>query len=280
MTDTVDTTVLPGLLTALRLPSIARHWQHYVTVADREGWPAARLLGTLLELEVAERAQRRIQRHQAESGLPPGKTFATFDFNAAAGLRKAHVLALASGDHWIRTGATILAFGPSGTGKSHIAAALGSALVDNGDRVLFTRTTDMVQRLQTARRDLGLAATLDKLDKFDLIVLDDLSYVRKDQAETSVLFELISHRYERHSLMITANQPFSAWDQGFPDPAMTVAAIDRLVHHASILEMNGTSYRRRAALQRAVDPVTAGDPHEPPVIDAPRQLLEEHTMPR
>ena len=104
MTDTVDTTVLPGLLTALRLPSIARHWQHYVTVADREGWPAARLLGTLLELEVAERAQRRIQRHQAESGLPPGKTFATFDFNAAAGLRKAHVLALASGDHWIRTG--------------------------------------------------------------------------------------------------------------------------------------------------------------------------------
>ena len=88
MTDTVDTTVLPGLLTALRLPSIARHWQHYVTVADREGWPAARLLGTLLELEVAERAQRRIQRHQAESGLPPGKTFATFDFTAAPGLRK------------------------------------------------------------------------------------------------------------------------------------------------------------------------------------------------
>ena len=81
-------------------------------------------------------------------------------------------------------------------------------------------------------------------------------------------------------MLITANQPFSAWDQVFPEPAMTVAAVDRLVHHASILEMNGTSYRRRAALQRAVDPVTAVDPHQPPVIDAPRQLLEEHTMPR
>lgn len=143
-----------------------------------------------------------------------------------------------------------MAFGPSGAGKSHVAAAIGSTLIDNGYRVLFTRTTDMVQRLQTARRDLVLTATLDKLDKFDLIILDDLSYVRKDQAETSVLFELISHRYERRSLMITANQPFSSWDHVFPDPAMTVAAIDRLVHHATILEMNGTSYRRRSALER------------------------------
>jgi DNA replication protein DnaC len=257
MTTTADTAGLPGLLTALRLPSIARHWQHYAAVADREGWPAARLLGTLLELEVAERAQRRIQRHHAESGLPPGKTFATFDFEAAAGVRKAQLLALASGEHWIRAGATALAFGPSGTGKSHVAAAIGSALIDNGYRVLFSRTTDMVQRLQAARRDLVLAATLDKLDKFDLIILDDLSYVRKDQAETSVLFELISHRYERHSLMITANQPFSSWDHVFPDPAMTVAAIDRLVHHATILEMNGTSYRRRSALERVGDAAPA-----------------------
>jgi len=250
MTTTTDTAALPGLLTALRLPSIGRHWQHYAAVADREGWPAAKLLGTLLELEVAERVQRRIQRHHAESGLPPGKTFATFDFEAATGVRKGQLLALASGDHWIRTGATALAFGPSGTGKSHVAAAIGSALIDHGYRVLFTRATDMVQRLQAARRDLVLTATLDKLDKFDLIILDDLSYVRKDQAETSVLFELISHRYERRSLMITANQPFSSWDHVFPDPAMTVAAIDRLVHHATILEMNGTSYRRRAALER------------------------------
>jgi DNA replication protein DnaC len=245
-----DTAVLPTLLTALRLPSIARNWKRITETADHDGWPAARLLATLLEIEVADRTSRRIQRHRDQSGLPVGKTFATFDFDAAAGARKPLLLALGSGDGWIKTGDNLLVFGQSGTGKSHAVAAIGNALVDAGQRVLFTRTTDMVQRLQTARRDLALAATLDKLDKYDLIVLDDLSYVRKDQAETSVLFELISHRYERHSIAITANQPFSAWSEVFPDPAMTVAAIDRLVHHATIIEMNGESYRKRTAVAR------------------------------
>jgi len=113
----------------------------------------------------------------------------------------------------------------------------------------------MAQKLQAARRNLSLPEMLDKLDKFDLIVLDDLSYVRKDQVETSALFELIAHRYERHSLAITADQPFSAWDNVFPDPAMTVAAIDRLVHHSTIIEMNGESYRKRSAVAR----IGAGD---------------------
>ena len=129
--------------------------------------------------------------------------------------------------------------------------------MENGYRVLFTRTTDLVQRLQTARQELGLAAAIDKLDRFHLLVLDDLSYVRKTQAETSVLFELIAARYERRSLMITANQPFGEWDSVFPDKAMTVAAIDRLVHHATILEMNVESYRRRTALDR-----TSREPEE------------------
>ena len=205
-----DIAVIPHLLTTLHLPSIGRHWKRLTETADREGWPAAKLLATLVEIEVADRSTRRIQRHRAESGLPAGKSFATFDFDAAPGLRKAHMLALASGEEWIASGANLLVFGQSGTGKSHVIAAIGSALIDAGHRVLFTRTTDMVQKLQTARRDLTLAATLDKFDKYDLICLDDLSYVRKDQAETSVLFELIAHRYERHSIAITANQPFSA----------------------------------------------------------------------
>ena len=246
-----DAAVLPTLLTILRLPSIARHWKRLTETADREGWPAAKLLATLLEIEVADRSTRRIQRHRTESELPAGKTFANFDFDAAQGLRKAHMLTLASGEGWIESGANLLVFGQSGAGKSHVVAAIGSALIDAGRRVLFTRTIDIVQKLQTARRELALTAALDKLDKFDLICLDDLSYVRKDQAETSVLFELIAHRYERHSIAITANQPFSAWDQVFPDPAMTVAAIDRLVHHATIIEMNGESYRRRSAIARS-----------------------------
>ena len=113
--------------------------------------------------------------------------------------------------------------------------------------MLFTRTGEIVQKLQIARQSLQLPSVLAKLDRFDLIILDDLSYVRKDQAETSVLFELIAERYERKSLLITANQPFSGWNDVFPDPGMTVAAIDRLVHHSTIFELNVESYRRRTA---------------------------------
>jgi DNA replication protein DnaC len=137
-----------------------------------------------------------------------------------------------------------------GGGKSHLASAIGLALIENGWRVLFTRTTDLVQKLQTARRDLALESALNKLDKYHLLILDDLAYVTKDQAETSVLFELISARYERRSMLITANQPFGAWEKVFPDPAMTLAAVDRLVHHATIFEMNVESYRRREAVKR------------------------------
>ena len=122
--------------------------------------------------------------------------------------------------------------------------------MENGWRVLFARTSDLVQKLQVARRELALEAAITRLDRFHLLILDDLAYVSKDQAETSVLFEVISARYERRSTLITANQPFGAWGKVFPDPAMTLAAVDRLVHHATIFEINVDSYRRRAALER------------------------------
>jgi DNA replication protein DnaC len=169
-------------------------------------------------------------------------------------ISKAQVMALAAGDSWLDNGANLLMFGPPGGGKSHLAAALGLALVENGWRVFFARTTDLVQRLQTARRDLQLEAAIARLDKYHLLILDDLAYVTKDQAETSVLFELISARYERRSLLITANQPFGEWGRIFPDQAMTLAAVDRLVHHATIFEMNVESYRRRAAIDRKRGP--------------------------
>ena len=245
----VDVHALPTMLTALRLPSFHRHWPALAERADKEGWPAARFLAVLAEIELAERETRRIRRHLLESQLPGGKTLATFDFKALPGVPRARVEALAAGD-WIETGANLIAIGNSGAGKTHLLCAVGHALVEAGRRVLYTRTPDLVQKLQAARRDLALEAALAKLDRFDLIILDDISYARKDQAETSVLFELIARRYETRSLAIAANQPFSAWDRVFPDQAVTVAAIDRLVHHATIIEMNSDSYRRRAAADR------------------------------
>jgi DNA replication protein DnaC len=255
----VDVHALPAMFTALRLPSFLRHWQKLAERADAEGWPAARLLAALADIELAERDARRVQRHLNQSGLPGGKTLATFDFKAIPSMPRARIEALTAGD-WIETGTNLIAIGNSGAGKTHLLCAVGHALVEVGKRVLYTRTTDLVQKLQAARRDLALEAALAKLDKFDLIILDDITYAQKDQAESSVLFELIARRYETRSLAIAANQPFSAWDRIFPDQAITVAAIDRLVHHAHILEMNVDSYRRRAAVNRrdheAVAPTT------------------------
>lgn len=248
---TIDAARLPVMLSSLRLPSFGQHWQGFAARADREDWGAARYLAALCEHEIADRDARRIARHLAEAGLPRGKTFSTFDFAAVPTIRKAHVMALADGDAWLDQGANILCFGPSGTGKSHAAAAIGHALVEGGRRVLFIRTTDMVQKLQAARRDLSLPAMIAKFDRFDCLILDDLGYASKDQAETSVLFELIAERYERRSLIVTCNQPFSEWNQIFPNAAMTIAAVDRLVHHATILEFNAESYRRRTAAQNA-----------------------------
>jgi DNA replication protein DnaC len=171
----------------------------------------------------------------------------SFDFTAVPMLSKAHVSAITAGDSWISKGSNILLFGPPGVGKSHLGSAIGLSLIEKGYRVFFTRTTDLVQKLQQARRDLMLESAIAKLDKFHLLILDDITYVTKDQAETSVLFELISARYERRSMLITANQPFGKWNAIFPDPSMTLAAVDRLVHHAAIFEMNVESYRRRAA---------------------------------
>jgi DNA replication protein DnaC len=250
MTGAIDAARLNLILTDLRLPAIKQGWTAFAERSDKEGWPAARFLATLAEHEVAQRDRRRIERHLTDARLLPGKTLAAFDFAAIPMISKAHVMALCAGDTWIEAGANLILIGGPGGGKSHLASAIGLALVENGWRVLFARTSDLVQKLQLARRELGLEAAIARLDRFHLLILDDLAYVSKNQAETSVLFELISARYERRSILITANQPFGEWGKIFPDPAMTLAAVDRLVHHATIFEINVDSYRRRAALER------------------------------
>ena len=238
MTQGIDATKLTLMLNELRLPTIKQLWPTFADRSDKEGWPAARFLSTITEHEIAERGRRRMERHLAEAKLLPGKTLDTFDFDAVPMISKAQVMAICAGDSWLENGANLILFGPPGGGKSNLSSAIGLALIEKGWRVMLVRTSDLVQKLQVARRELTLENAINRLDRFDLLILDDLAYVAKDQAETSVLFELISARYERRSLLITANQPFGEWNRDFPDHAMTLAAVNRLVRHSTIVEKN------------------------------------------
>lgn len=245
-----DGATLPLLLKQLRLPTMACMWESMHQEAIEKGWPPARYLSSLCEYELSERERRRLARHMNESHLPRTKSLETYDFKATPSLNKPQVMGLASGDVWIKDGMNLLVFGPSGVGKTHIAAGIGEKLVQSGNRVLFSRTTELLQKLQAAKRDLTLPGMLEKLDKYDCLILDDFGYVKKSEMETNLLFELICERYERRSLLITCNQPFQEWDQIFEDKRMAIAAVDRLVHHATLLEIKAESYRMRCAGKR------------------------------
>jgi DNA replication protein DnaC len=155
-TDKIDAARIDMLLGELRLPGVKLIWAALPETADRDGWPAAHFLAALAEQDMVERRRRRFERHLKEARLPPGKTIDAFDFDAVPMISKAQVQALTAGDAWLEKGSNLLCFGPPGGGKSHLAAALGLDLIEKGWRVLFTRTTDRVQKLQIARRDLVL----------------------------------------------------------------------------------------------------------------------------
>lgn len=228
-----------------------RQWQELESRALREGWSHGQFLLALCEEEKNGRYASRVERYLKESAIPPSKSLTNFDFCCCPTVDEGIVRRLASDTGWLERGENLLLFGPSGVGKTHLAAAIARSLVEAGARVKFTTATVLVQQLQQAKAELTLPAFLSKLERYDLLVVDDLGYVKKSEVETSVLFELISHRYEIKSLLITANQTFSEWDSIFADATMTVAAVDRLVHHATIIEIRQESFRKKTALSRS-----------------------------
>jgi len=241
------------LLKQLRLVSMRQNFEQFAKEAEAKHWSYLGYLAALCEAELAARDSRRMQRYSQASKLPAGKSLATFKFAVAKSVNQAQIQALAENSVWVKETENIVIFGPSGVGKTHLAAALGYAMIDHNVRVLFTQATALVQKLQLAKKEYRLEEAIDKLSHYQLLILDDLGYVKKDEQESSVLFELIADRYESGSIIITANQAFSEWDQIFPNNVMAVAAIDRLVHHSTIININEASYRRTQASEKSTN---------------------------
>ena len=233
------------LLNQLKLKAIVQNYESLQTQAVESTWSYAKYLAKLCELEVSRRYQNRVKRWSIESRLPAGKCFATLKTQELPAQVASNIVQLQENTDWVAQNENILLLGPSGVGKSHIAAALGCHLIENNIRVKWFNANDLLQQLQHHKKELLLMKYLSQLDKYRVIIVDDIGYIKKTESESSVLFEFIAHRYESGSLIITSNQAFSQWDQIFPDNMMTVAAIDRLIHHASVIEIDTESYRKK-----------------------------------
>lgn len=244
-----DSTAL--LLKELRLPAFARHYDPLWEIAVEKGWSHPEYLANLCEYELSDRYQRRVQKWTREARLSRGKTFSALETKRFSRATQGKLIKLQQDMGWALNADNVLLLGPSGTGKTHIASALGYALIEKGIRCKQFTAIALVQLLQQAKQELELMKALTQLDKYRVIIIDDIGYVKKTDSETQVLFEFIAHRYESGSLIITANHPFSEWDRIFPDSMMTVAAVDRLIHHASIIELEGESYRKAHQLAKA-----------------------------
>jgi DNA replication protein DnaC len=240
---------LEAMLYSFHLPAFKKNYQTFARSAEKERIDHVGYLYELSKTETEERYNRRTERLMRNAKLPKGKRLEDFDLAVLPSLSPTRVKELAEGA-CLDQCENVLIFGNPGTGKTHLAIGLAREWCLRGRHVYFTTASALVQDLLKAKRDLRLNAVLKKLDKFEAIVIDDISYIPQDRDETDVLFVLLSERYERRSVVITSNAPFSEWDKVFKDPMTTMAAIDRLVHHSCILELNGESYRANAASKR------------------------------
>lgn len=255
---TADATLHGNLkvhLKELHLPTVRECYQESARMAESEHLSYEQYLLSVMERECDVRRTNRIGRLLRESGLPLEKTLAMFDRSRLTHALNAQVTNLLDGSFLTRR-ENVLAFGNSGSGKSHLMCAIAHELIRQEKRVRFTPCSLLVQELLIAKRDLKLARVLKRLARYDLILIDDIGYVQQDREEMEVLFTLLAERYERGSVMITSNLPFSQWERIFKDPTTTAAAVDRLVHHSVIIELNLESYRLKESKNRKT---SAGD---------------------
>lgn len=248
VTDAVMNVRLDDCLKELHLPVVRACYTEIAEQAAAEPLSHTEFLLTLLERECEARRQNRIDRRLRESRLPLEKALESFDMKRLPAKVVQQAKTLLDGS-FVERRENVLAFGNPGSGKTHLLCALCQELIRAGRRVLYTTTSLLVQDLLIAKRDLALPRTLKRLSGYDVLMIDDLGYVQQSREEMEVLFTLLAERYERGSVMITSNLPFSKWESIFKDPMTTAAAIDRLVHHSIILELNLPSYRMEHAKQ-------------------------------
>ncbi len=234
------------ILKDLHLPSIRERFSECSDEAEKNGLSYRDYLLDLIEAEHCDRTRRRIDRFLNQSKLPLEKNMSSFDKKRLP-LKLRRVADSLIDGAFLNKKENVLAFGKPGSGKTHLLCAVGQELIRNGHRVYFSRCSSIVEDLLKAKRDLKLENMLKKLSKFEALIIDDIGYVKYNQEEMEVLFNLLEQRYERGSVMLTSNLPFSEWDKIFKDPMTTAAVIDRLVHHSVIMELNVDSYRMEAA---------------------------------
>ena len=239
---------LNRFLRQLHLPGIMECYEEFHRLALKESLSYEEFLLELLEKECEVRTHNRISRLLKESKLPLDKSMENFDFKRLDVKMRNQVKSLLEGSFLDRC-ENVLAFGNPGSGKTHLLCGIAQKLVKDGRRILFCTCSLLVQELLISKKDLELSKKLKKLSRYDALIIDDLGYVQQDREEMEVLFTLLADRYERGSVMLTSNLPFSQWEQIFKDPMVTAAAIDRLVHHSVIVELNLESFRMAQALK-------------------------------
>ena len=229
-------------LKSLRLPTVLREYGKLATQTAAEGLDHVQFLARLIELEMIDRERRMIERRIKAAKFPAVKSLDSFDFKAIPALNKMQVLELARCE-WVERRENVIALGPSGTGKTHIALGLGLSACQKGLSVGFVTAAALVHELMEARDERRLLRLQKQMVSYKLLIIDELGFVPLSKTGAELLFELISQRYERGSTLITSNLPFDEWTETFGSERLTGALLDRLTHHVNILEMNGESYR-------------------------------------